>query len=722
VVLAYFLRISKPTLVYFIILIHFYMNTELVFQTPFWYILLCVGLGLAASFFLYRSEKLLSSRQRYSLASLRAVSVALIAFLLLNPLIKTVKNLILKPKIVLILDHSKSVALAGKTQLKEAFSGLEALVKAIENKGFSVDIQDLANKKISTDELNENFTFTSPTTNLSSVFSSIKTSYEGQNLSDVILVSDGLFNEGTSPSHQKYAFQIHTVGIGDTTSRKDIQVSSVSANKLAYLGNKFRVGVDIKSFDYQGKQALVTIKNGAGVLLAKQIVLFRTHDDFQSISLELSADKVGKQRYLIDVQPLLGEFSTQNNHKEIIVEVVNGKEKIVLLAYAPHPDLKALKNIIEKNELFELEIQTIQSTDPSEIGKKPFDILLLHQLPDVYGSSAGIVSTLLAKQKPVMFIVGNKTNMATFNGMQSVLGINAQLNKLDKTSTQLNSSFKLFDLPPVASELLQKLPPLTIPFGEYTPSAGTDIILYQKIANVATSRPTLAVNLNGPRKAAVLVGEGLWQWRMEEYATTETTASVDDLITKTLQLISVKEDKSKLKVYPVAEVFKIDEKVTFEAEAYNAIFEKIYDQAINLKIKNEKGESKNYTFTTTQELSRFQLSNLPAGLYSYTASASILGKNESTNGEFLVSSLDLESLNGTADFNFLRAFAKENHGNFATSKTIFDLRNNFDKKNRVDKIVSSEEMKDFVNLQWFLGLIILLLGLEWVLRKYLGSF
>ena len=47
---------------------------------------------------------------------------------------------------------------------------------------------------------------------------------------------------------------------------------------------------------------------------------------------------------------LSGEFSNRNNRQDVYVEVIDGKEKILLLALAPHPDVKALKSIIEKNE------------------------------------------------------------------------------------------------------------------------------------------------------------------------------------------------------------------------------------------------------------------------------------------------------------------------------------------------------------------------------------
>ncbi len=401
---------------------------------------------------------------------------------------------------------------------------------------------------------------------------------------------------------------------------------------------------------------------------------------------------------------------------------MNGKEKILFLAFAPHPDIKAFKNIIEKNELFELQVQIIQSTEPSQIGKDPFDILILHQVPDVYGSSTGIVSTLLSKKKPTFFVVGSKTNIQAFNGMQNVVGINSQINRLDKTTGQINNLFQRFNISSSTENLLEKLPPVSVPFGEYKPFPGTEVLLFQKIGNINTGRPLLAMNLSGDINNAVFLGEGIWQWRLEEFSLNERQTEIDELIIKTLQLLSIKEDKSKLRVYPSLEIFNIDQKIGFEAEAYNNIFERIYDQSISLKIKSEKGQEKSYNFKITKEASRFELSNLPAGLYTFTAEAVILGKKESTMGQFLVTQSDLELENLVADHNVLRTLSNENNGDFVNYKNIIELRKSLENKGLVNKVVSNEELKDFINLRWILVLLIVFATIEWSLRKYFGGY
>ncbi|WP_367913077.1 VWA domain-containing protein [Leadbetterella sp. DM7] len=693
------------------------MKSEIVSQTPGWYILLCLGWGIALAVLYYVRASVFTRNQKRLLALLRGVLGFLVAFLLLNPLIKTVSSLILKPKVVVLVDNSRSMRSGGN--LKEAGAGLEALRKDIEKKGYEFEIRNLDDLPVT------GFTpdaFQARKTNLSAGMNAIRNNYEGQNLSDVILFSDGIMNDGVSPTFQKYPFRVHTVGFGDSTLKRDAFIAGVSANRLAYLGNNFTVSLDVGSYLMKGKTARVEILDSEGKVLENRTTGYGTDETFESISFTLPAKAVGKQRYIARLQVLEGEHSEKNNRREFVVDVVNGKEKILLLASAPHPDIKALKSIIEKNDLFELNVKIVQDSDAAAVQNEVFDVLILHQFPDAAQLHTRFLGALLARQKPVFFIPGSRSDLSYFNGMQNIVGIQAQPGKLDKVTSQVNSSFSLFTIGQNQAALIADLPPLTVPFGNYTLHTGSDVILGQYVSGINTSRPLLAVNLTGTRKMAAFLGDGLWQWRLEEFAMTGAHESLDDLLLKTLQLISVREEKGKLRVYPVADVFEADQRVSFVAEVYNEIFERIFDQNIRLKIKPQGGAEKVYDFTISEGMSRFELSALPPGVYTYEASAKVQGKDEVSGGQFVVSDTDLETQNTTADFSLLRTLARENGGDFVDAAHIFELRNSLEEKGLINRVVAQEDLKDLINLRWLLALILAFATVEWVLRKYFGSY
>lgn len=695
------------------------MKSEFILQSSPWFILLCLLAGGIYAFVLYQNKKTFSPLQNRMLAIIRGLLVSLLAFLLINPLLRNNKSMIEKPTVVLAVDNSSSMTHGGQAKLEALKKNLQQLKESIEAKGASVEIQSL-DEEADNQSIND-IKFTKKRSDLSQMLANIKSSYEGRNLTDVILVSDGIANEGISPTYGKYNFNIHAVGLGDTTQKRDVKLNAIYANRIAYLSNKFPIQAEVSSYGFQGKSTTVLLKQ-AGNIIDKQVVSFDKQDDLKQITFYVTAQQKGMQRFTIEVAPLNAEFSTKNNAKDAYIDIVDGKEKVLLVSLAPHPDVKALKSIIEKNDLYELTIKIIQSDDLSQIGSQPFDVLILHQLPDIYGMGGNVVSRLLAQGKPTLFVLGNQTNITSFNGMQQTLSIAAQAGKADKVTAKFNNNFNLFNLDGDKLSILERLPPILAPFGDYKPTAGSEIILYQRVGSLTTPKPLLIANTTSARKSAVLAGEGLWLWRLEEFSLTDKQEIIDEVVMKTLQLISVKDDKRKLRVYPISPDFSIDEKVVFENEAYNDIYERIYNQDIKLDITDEKGKVRSFSYTTTKDNSRFEITGLPEGVYRYKASTQVLGKGEVVDGQFIVRNTDLESLNTTADFNMLRTLATQNNGKFFVANQLEKLKDFLSSNKAPDKVTSVEEMNEFINLKWVFFVLLILATVEWGIRKYLGSY
>ena len=695
------------------------MKSEFVFQSSPWFILLCLLAGAIYAFVLYQNKKTFSPYQNRILSIIRGLLVSLLAFLLLNPLLRNIKSAIEKPTVVLAVDNSSSMIYGGLAKIELLKKKLLKLKESIEVKGANVEIQSL-DEQANNQNISD-IKFTKNRSDLSQMLTNIKSNYEGRNLTDVILISDGITNEGISPTYGKYNFNIHAVGFGDTTQKRDIRLNAIYANRIAYLSNKFPIQAEISSFGFQSKSTIVILKQ-AGNIIDKQLVSFDKQDDLKQITFYVTAQQKGMQRYTVEVVPLNAEFSNKNNAKDAYIDIVDGKEKVLIVALAPHPDLKAFKSIIEKNDLYELTIKIIQSDDLNQIGSQPFDVLILHQLPDIYGMGGNVVNRLLALGKPTLFVLGNQTNLSSFNGMQQTLSIAAQGGKADKVTAKFNNNFNLFNLDSEKLSLLERFPPILVPFGDYKPMAGSEIILYQRVGSLTTPKPLLIANTTSLPKSAVLTGEGLWLWRLEEFSLTDKQEIIDEVVMKTLQFISIKDDKRKLRVYPISPDFSIDEKVIFENEAYNDIYERIYNQDIKLEITDEKGKVRSFSYTTTKDNSKFEITGLPEGVYRYKAYTQVLGKAEVVDGQYIVRNTDLESLNTTADFNMLRTLSTQNNGKFFVANQLEKLNDFLSSNQAPDKVTSVEEMNEFINLKWVFFVLLFLATIEWGVRKYLGSY
>ncbi|SFC04014.1 hypothetical protein SAMN05421780_102361 [Flexibacter flexilis DSM 6793] len=691
-------------------------QTRFLLPVSAWYLLPCLLAGVVYAYLLYSKKAPWSKNLNYTLAFLRFVVVSFLAFLLLNPLIKTSLSLIEKPWVVLAIDNSESVAATTRPDsLAHLQQKLQHLADQLKADGINVAVQTLDGQHNS--QL-DSIKFNQKSTDLNQMLSGLQSTYENRNLANVVLVSDGISNAGVSPTYQAYNYKVLSVGLGDTVPKIDVTLRALYFNKIAYLGNKFPLKVEIQQSGYTGQKTDVLLKQN-GKILDKKSVTFK--NGFVEADFLVTANAKGLQHLVIEVVPLKGEFSTKNNAAHAYIDVIDGKEKILIAAAAPHPDIKAVRSAIEQQANYEI-VTYIQGIDQLKEGER-YDLVILHQLPDQRGSlPTALQQWINDGTTPVWFMLGTNSNVQMVNSLNNILKIDARVGQTDKVTASYNKTFDKFIFEEERQFVFPKLPPMTVPYGDYTLAGGTEILLKQQIGALASEKPLLAVGQSQNKKSAILLGEGLWQWRLQEYADTKSHAATDELIRKLVQYLSAKEDKRKFRVYPLeTEVFE-SEKVVFEAETYNNIYEKIYNQKVDLRVISEAGKVQQFSFVTGENASRFEVGNLPNGIYKYVATTTLGGKIEKSEGEFTVREQQLEKLNTTADFGLLREVARQNAGTFFKANQLGALEDYLKKNQPKGLVHADEQTQELINLRWLFWVLLGLISAEWFLRKWRGSY
>ena len=89
------------------------MNWDITFGYSIWFILFCLGAGVAYALLSYyfwpNSINHLSKRVRIILSIIRFLSVSILAFFIMDPVVKHLKYLKQKPILVFLLDDSQSM-------------------------------------------------------------------------------------------------------------------------------------------------------------------------------------------------------------------------------------------------------------------------------------------------------------------------------------------------------------------------------------------------------------------------------------------------------------------------------------------------------------------------------------------------------------------------------------------------------------------------------------
>ena len=273
------------------------MSSGLLFTTSPWFTVLCVAVGALYAWALYATQAPSWGRNlNLALAFLRALLVAVICFLLLGPRVRNIETSVERAKVVLAIDDSESMKTASNTT--EAFSGLRS---GLGEAGYEVSTMTLSGR-----DNPDSISYDLGTTDLTAFLNRIRSNFEGENLSDVVLLTDGTVNQGSSPIYGAYPFKIHTVAVGDTVPARDIRITNVRANQVAFLGNRFPVQADISAYGMGGRQATLTLRQGQRVLASKAIRI-SGDQHFETAEFMVASAEKGMQRFTLELSVLNGE-------------------------------------------------------------------------------------------------------------------------------------------------------------------------------------------------------------------------------------------------------------------------------------------------------------------------------------------------------------------------------------------------------------------------------
>ncbi len=693
---------------------------SVVTEYPIWLAVFCLGLGFLFAFVLYRKPNQFKDAPlwlvRVMFAS-RFLTVSFLAFLLLSPLIKYVRQSIQKPIIVIAQDNSESVILNRDSMLyKNEFSKKIASLSAQLGDKYEVNAYTFGE----TLKKDNKLTFSEKQTDISQLFDEIRTRYVNRNVGAMVLASDGIYNKGVNPlySIENFTFPIYTLALGDTSVQKDILLSQLKTNKIAFLGNKFPVQVVVEIKQMKNATAKMTVSHGGKDLFTKEIAATSNHYT-ETVNIELDAQQVGLQRYTILLTPQPEEISTKNNSKEFVIDVIDSKQKILILANSPHPDMAALKSALEMNLNFEVEATTIDKFTKDVLS---YNLIILHQLPSKTNNITTLLSTISKKNIPVLFIFGGQSSFANINNLQFGLNVAQTSSNFDEAHASYNRNFSVFEVSNELQEYILNMPPLLSPFGTYSLKANSEVLFYQKIKGIVTNNPLVIFNTLPDTKVGFVTGEGLWRWNLQNYLANNNHNLFNELINKIANYLALKVNKERF-VINSRRIYNENEAIQFDAEVYNESYELINNQDVTMEINNSANKRFNFTFAKTAKAYQLNVGSLPIGDYSFVAKTVVNGKNFIKDGKFTVVQVNVESENSVANHQLLYQIASRTKAKMYAVNQIDSIANAIKNNKEIVPISYSEKtLHDLVYLRWLFFVLLFFFSVEWFLRKYYGGY
>ncbi len=645
-----------------------------------WSVVFALAIGAVYASLLYLFSKKYGRGLTVLLFALRTIVVATVVMLFVNPYIKQRTYKIEQPIIVLAQDNSESIILNKdsvfyKTKYPEL---VDSIATALE-KDYDVEMLSFGNQY----------------TNISAALSTISRQFYKKNVGAVLLLSDGIVNQGVNPelSIENYPFPIYAVTLGDTVAYPGMTIKDVRYNKTVQANMLFPLRVTANATNFKGSDMNVIVKmDGAEV---------------ENISVPVTSNRFSKT---FDFNIDSGDEGTKNveiivgdKTRRVFINVTDKKYRVLCVAGAPHPDIAAIKSALDDH--FEFEVRYDDNVDDWNL----YDLVIVHQF----------AWTQHATSLPSFVFVGTATDFDAFNESQKIVSINrgAANTNLDVRG-RFNNSFRLFTINSDIKNELKSYPPLALPHCEIAFNAHHDDVLFMNIMDLETPNPLLAfANDTEGNKHAFLFGTGCWRWKLYEYFHHHNNDGFNELFSKTVKYLLT--EKNKELTINHKESYLSTENISISAELRNPSRELINEPDLHISINN----AYDYVFSKGDNNYNLNIGMLPEGIYNYRAHTTFGGVEYNASGTFTVESLGVEAQDLTADIERMRSLATQTGGHHYHVTDIQKVINDLENDERITSIAREEtRYDDLINIKWLFFSVLGIIAIEWVLRKMFGVY
>lgn len=678
-------------------------------------LVLFLGISLAASYAYLRQEPLGNSKFKWVIGALRFSSLFLVLILLLSPILKCNKSKSIKPKIVLLVDNSKSIRKVQGLSFKE---DVDILVKKLTSDKFDLETK-IFDKSLKT---LDSFNLNGKRTDLFSALTQTKAENIDNNLSRIVLVTDGNYNEGNNPIfiQNNQLTPVDVLLIGDTTRLSDLKVENIEYNKLMLQDEVNPLTIVVSAQALQNTDAIIEleeINGGRSKTISNNRFKISSNYFSQSIPFKLANLSRGKHFYRVSLKSSRKEVNLKNNVKEFSVEVIDGSKQIEIISSFPHPDLSAIKSWLQLNKNFKVKLNVSETNLTLSDNS---DLIIFYQLPNQMNSGKALFDKAKLTGKSVLFILGTKTDYAAFNQLQNSYKINLKGNILQDYSARINPSFTKFYLNDQVSNTFQNYPPLSNYLFSIESKADASHLFLARMGRIESEQPLVSFAPQDNIQIGVIAAENIWKWRVNNYQSKKNFSETQDLFDKITNYLAIKKDKKQLTSYISSDYISEGDNLIISANTYNELYQP--KKANSIKCVVNGGEIKNATFEMLPIENSYSLSpkNLKAGRYTYKVTAEIDRKIFSEEGSFLVYEDDIEETFIPSNYEDMNALALKSGGKLLMWKDRHSINLESDSKEMKEKLISETTRLKANDWVYLLLLILVLLSAEWLIRKYFG--
>ena len=262
---------------------------------------------------------------------LRVVVIAALLFLALNPQWLLPKKNQGKPRLVVLLDTSQSMATAdsaAETRLNTALKTLTNLAALARlNKDFTVDLRAF-DRDVKPLNVNSNIALGDSSNVGDALVRAISDLGETKSQASVLLISDGrATGEGATEAAQlalARSTPVWTWTIGGHVPRYDLSVDVAASEALAFSGSDVELSATLRAAGYTNRSFNVEILNDGKVIERREVL--PDSSGSARVVARVKAPDSGEHRYIFRAVPQPEESDISNNERSIFLRSVGEKD------------------------------------------------------------------------------------------------------------------------------------------------------------------------------------------------------------------------------------------------------------------------------------------------------------------------------------------------------------------------------------------------------------
>ncbi len=681
----------------------------------------------------------ISKSLKIILLTLRALALFLLFVLLGEPLLSLLTHSIQEPIVAVLIDNSKSMAIR-----ERAGDRKQILMKTLESPSISklqsvgvpqYILFDRSSKPLSSFSP-ESVTTNGDGTDIGAALKHLKDATGTQNIQAAILLTDGEFTVGTSPLYeaQELGLPVFTVGIGDSSEQRDVQIRRVLANDITYLGNRVPVNATVRSTGFRNERTEVTLQQDRRILDRKILVLEQGTREY-AVPLSFVPAKEGVQKFTVAVSTLPDELTDRNNAMSFFTKVLKSKMKVLLVAGSPSQDVAFLRRALEGDK--NVDLQPFIEEKNGDFYNTPMtaqtiadaDCLVLVDYPNDATSAASfaLIRDAVTGTKPFMFVLSRTMNFAKLRALEAALPFS-----VGETSTNEYQVFVSIPAAEVDNPILRlssrsvdvwsKLAPIFSIQGLFRAKPESETLGTIRLQTTTTTEPVLLSRNVNRRKSFAILAYGLWRWKMYGEPGSGSENVLDEFLSNTVRWLTTRDDDRRFRIQPVKTMFSGQEPIEFTGQLYDENYKPVEDATVQVTITQDKHTNDIVLNSLGSGQYDGSLEGLGEGDYSFTSRAQrggkILGDDK---GTFSVGGLNAEFLDTRMNKLLLQQVAAQTGGKYYDPGAIDDLPKDIASlPNFKPTELTQTHQIELWNLRWTLSLIVLLFSLEWFLRKRSG--